>query len=417
MGMLKAFARHSVNLSGQVFKKLFRIVKTNQVFKGPYIEEFEKIFAHYIGVKYAIGVSSARLGLYLVLKALGFNSGDEIIIPSYTFPVMPIVVRLCGLKPVFIDVQQDTYNIDTSLIEENIAEKTRAILATHLFGQPCKITRIVEIARRNNLKVIEDCAHAMGAEYKYRKVGSFGDAGIFSFGMGKNMPCFGGGMITTKDYSLFKKIKVLINDYSYPNRLSLWKNIFITSLLYFLTKQKIFPYTLYPIIRLLNLVNPGFLDGKLEEKVELFSEFPLQYQTRLTNLQAAVGNIQISQIDMINEKMRKNAEIFNEQFKGIKNIKISSMDMNTERVYTYYRIQVENPGLFRKRLLQRGIDTQKDDMSACSRLKIFTDSKNVCPISEKLPFRSIEIPNNPSLKEKDILYIITQIRNISSEML
>ena len=134
--MWKAYPRHSVNLSAGCYSAVMRVLIHRKVLQGPQVEAFERHFADYIGVRHALGVSSGRAALYVALRALRFREGDEIIMPAYTFHIVPLVIKACGLKPVFVDVLPDTYNMDVSLVEKKITPKTKGILPTHMYGQP-----------------------------------------------------------------------------------------------------------------------------------------------------------------------------------------------------------------------------------------------------------------------------------------
>jgi dTDP-4-amino-4,6-dideoxygalactose transaminase len=166
---------------------------------GPEVEEFYRQFGQWLGVPHVFGASSGRSAFQLALEALGLEKGAEIIFPIFTFPVMPMVAQMLGYKPVFCDVNPQTYNAGPEHIEPKITAKTGAILATHLFGQPCPIREVAALARRRKLRLMEDCAHACGVRVGGKQVGTFGDIGVFSFAEGKNMPCFGGGAIATAD--------------------------------------------------------------------------------------------------------------------------------------------------------------------------------------------------------------------------
>ncbi len=238
--MFRAYPRHSVNLSLGCYSALFSAVLRGKVLQGPEVEQFEQAFAKYIGVRHAIGVSSGRAALYMALKAMGFQEGDEIIMPIYTFHIVPLVIRACGVKPVFVDVDPDTYNLNPSFIEQYITPKTKAISATHMYGQPCDLEPILTIAEKHGLNVLEDCAHALGAEYKGKKVGSFGDMGLFTFAMAKNMPCFGGGMMTINDTDLYQRLLQMVKTPGSSRRKSLWKEVIGTTVNYTATLPSIF---------------------------------------------------------------------------------------------------------------------------------------------------------------------------------
>lgn len=407
--MIKAFPRHTIRLSDDILSFIWDIVRKRQVFKGLHIREFEDEFSRYNEAKYALGVSSGRVGLYLAIKALNFKKDCEILLSSYNFHEVPIVVRVCGLKPVFVDVYPQTFNIDVSQIKKHISKRTKAILVTHIFGQPCDMNSIMNLAREYDLKIIEDCAHACGAEYKGQKVGTLGDVGIFSFGMGKNMPCFGGGAIMTNSDAVWEKINVLCKRHTYPSKAHLSKILLTYLINHFSTRKRVFLYTIYPILRILDLFNITLSSYK-EEKITLSNKFSAQYQKKIINLQAAIGLKQLGTLDATNRKLRGNALIYNAMLRDIKGIQIPIERPGVKHNYLYYYILVRNREAFRKNLLKKGIDTEKNNLSACPNLKIFNDYQSVCPVSQRLSRDSVELPNNIDLTKNDIHYIAGCVR-------
>lgn len=404
--MPRAIPRHSVSLSPEVFRTMLKTVASGQALDGPDLRQFEERFAQYIGAKRAIGISSARAGLYIALRALGLEPGDEVILASYNFHVIPLIIRAAGLRPVFVDVDPGTYNIDISLVKKNISPKSRAVIATHLFGQPCDMGPLLDTAERHELKVIEDCAHSLGAEYEGRKVGSFGDIGLFSFGPGKNMPCFGGGMITANDDNISERVRGEVKDHS--GKFDLMKRILITSLFYLITNPGLFPYLLYPFIRIVDRMSSDFADRSMEENIALPFKVPRPF--RLTNLQAAVGLGQLNRLDGINARLIRNAGLFDQELGTVKNIRIPEVHPRVKHIYLYYRVLEEDAKMFRRKLLRKGIDTKRDDMSNCAGLDVFAPCRTDCPVAERLPARSIGIPNTAFLREADILRIAECIR-------
>ncbi|RPI65760.1 MAG: DegT/DnrJ/EryC1/StrS family aminotransferase [Ignavibacteriales bacterium] len=179
---------------------------------GQNVENFEKEFAAYTGSKLCIGVASGLDALLLSLKVFEFKSGDEIIVPSNTYIATILSILHAGLKPVLVEPDITTYNIDPSLIEEKISSRTRAIMIVHLYGKSCNMDPILEICRKNNLRLIEDCAQSHGAKYKNKTTGTFGELGAFSFYPTKNLGALGdGGAVTTDDPVLAEKIRTLRN--------------------------------------------------------------------------------------------------------------------------------------------------------------------------------------------------------------
>ena len=196
-----------------------RVFTRSWYIEGEEDEAFEKAFAEYCDSKYCVGVGNGLDALFLALKALGVGAGDEVIVPSNTYIATALAVTYVGATPVFVEPDIRTFNIDPSRIEEAITDKTKAIMPVHLYGQPCDMDPIMEIAKKYGLFVVEDCAQAHGATYKGKVIGSFGDAAGFSFYPGKNLGALGdAGATVTNDEELAKKVRALGNygsDYKY----------------------------------------------------------------------------------------------------------------------------------------------------------------------------------------------------------
>ncbi len=186
------------------------VLKSGRYIGGTAVTDFEQQFANYIGVSECVGCNSGTDALYLALRALNIGQGDEVITTSFTFIATAEVITRVGAKPVFIDIDHDTFNLDLNLIEAAITERTKAIIPVHLFGQPIDMTRLMAIANQYNLYVIEDCAQAIGAEWHNQKVGSIGHIGCFSFFPTKNLgACGDAGALTTNDQDLAAQVKLL----------------------------------------------------------------------------------------------------------------------------------------------------------------------------------------------------------------
>jgi len=402
-----------VNISWTSFGDIVRTVLTGTMVKGPQQKIFEESFARYMGVKHAIGVFGGRAGIFLALKSLDLEPGSEVILPSYTFHIVPLVVEACGLKPVFVDVRADTYNLDVSLLESRITSRTRAVMVAHFYGQAAEMEPLLTLAAKYKLKVIEDCAHACGGEYKDKKLGSLGDIGIFSFALAKNMPCFGGGMITTNSDTLSGTIRSLMDslpkDAASP-RVPLWKSVIKTSFKYLCTRPFVFSFLIYPAMRFLAARASSTLDTEPGMETISEKEKAVIFLYRLTNLQSAVGLRQLSRLDTLNEKARKNALIYNRELKGLPWMQLPVSLPEAKHCYLYYRVLVEKREDFRQAMLRKGIDTAPDDMSDCSSLPLFSDQAGCCPVAEKLPRRMVELPNNQYLTEKDLMRIIGAVK-------
>ncbi|MBS1917398.1 MAG: DegT/DnrJ/EryC1/StrS family aminotransferase [Bacteroidetes bacterium] len=196
----------------EIFEAFEKVYEKTAFSGGPFVEEFEKAFANFCGVKYAVGLNNGTTALHLAMLALGIGAGDEVIIPANTFIATAWGVSHAGATPVFVDCNKDTWEIDITKIEEKITPKTKAVIGVHLYGQPFDIDGVAAICKKHNLKFIEDAAQAQGARYKGKSIGGFGEMACFSFYPGKNLGAAGeAGGITTNSESYANHIKSLRN--------------------------------------------------------------------------------------------------------------------------------------------------------------------------------------------------------------
>lgn len=204
--------RQHAYLKDQITEAIARVMDDTAFSGGPYVDEFEKLFGRFCGTHHAAGVGSGTDALHLVMRALDIGPGDEVILPANTFIATAWGISYVGAKPVFVDCDPDTWNIDPSKIEEKVTARTKAVIGVHLYGQPFDIDGVKAACRRHGLKLVEDCAQAQGALYKGAKVGGFGEAGCFSFYPGKNLGAYGeAGGITTNDPALDARVRALRN--------------------------------------------------------------------------------------------------------------------------------------------------------------------------------------------------------------
>ena len=204
--------RQYKQIQDEVEKNVLDVLRSGSYILGKYNKELEAKMQEYIGVKHCVTLNSGTDALHLALRALDIGKGDEVITVAFTFVATTEAIGIVGATPVFVDIDNDTFDIDPKLIEEKITPKTKAIIPVHLYGQPCQMDVICDIAKRYNLYVIEDCAQAIGAKFKGQTVGSFGDIGCFSFYPTKNLGAMGdGGMISTNSEYLKNRIIALRN--------------------------------------------------------------------------------------------------------------------------------------------------------------------------------------------------------------
>jgi dTDP-4-amino-4,6-dideoxygalactose transaminase len=374
-------------------KAVSEVLSSASYIMGKDVIEFEKEFADYVGVKHAISVGNGTDALVLALMACGIGQGDEVITTPFTFFSTAESISSIGATPVFVDVEKDTYNIDPLKIEEKITSKTKAIMPVHIFGQSAKMDEIMEIAKKHNLKVIEDAAQAVGAEYKEKKVGAIGDVGCFSFFPTKNLGCAGdGGIITTSDDNIATIARALRTHGSGENGQ-----------------------------RAYNLLNNINEEVKTSEGHDDTVYNPLKYynyligfNTRLDTIQAAILRIKLSHIENWNEKRRENAKMYDKKLKDTALTLPVTID-ESKSVYNMYVVQSENREEMINKLKEKGISTGVYYPVPMHLQKVYKElgyKEGDMPVAEYLSHRTFAIPIFPELKPEEKEYIIDTVKKI-----
>ena len=337
-----------------------RVYTRSWYIEGVEDEEFEKAFAEYCDSSYCVGVGNGLDALFLALKALGIHAGDEVIVPSNTYIATALAVTYTGAIPVFVEPDIRTFNINPPLIEAAITEHTKAIIPVHLYGQACDMDPIMEIAKRHNLYVVEDCAQAHGATYKGKKIGSFGDAAGFSFYPGKNLGALGdAGATVTNNEELAKKVRALGNygsDYKYHH----------------------------------------IYQGN---------------NSRLDELQAAFLSAKLPRLDKVNENRRATAAKY---LAGIENpeVILPFVPAYTNPVWHIFGIRCKRRDELEKFLNESGIATNKHYPIPMHLQECYKDlgfKKGDYPIAEEISETELSIPMYYGMTNEEVQYVIDRI--------
>jgi dTDP-4-amino-4,6-dideoxygalactose transaminase len=372
MTLIGTVPRRCVNLPPGAFRLLVRNIVGKTVQTGPAMKEFADRFGNWLGVPYVFGASEGRSAFQLALEALGLEKGKEILFPMFTFPVIPMAAKLLGYKPVFCDVDPNTFNAGPEHIAPRITENTGAVLATHIFGQPCPIREIASLVKGRGIRLLEDCAHACGVKVNGRQAGTFGDVGIFSFAEGKNMPCFGGGAIATADIEIAERAKAILGDAPIPQTGSIVSKAFSICAKWLLTRPLLFGLTAYPILRMKLALGKPLMDSAVGD--DLLEAFARSHPrtVRMANLQADLGLLQLRHIDAFNEGARRNARVLTESLGHVPDVRPPRV-LREDHVYVYYPLTVtpDRRDDLRAFLLRHGVDTKRTDMSDCTALECF----------------------------------------------
>lgn len=341
---------------------------------GSYIQRFEQEFAKFQEVKYAVTTTSGTASLHLALAALGIGKGDEVILPDHTMFACAAAIIYTGAKPIPVDVERTTWNIDVSLVEKKITKKTRAIMPVHIYGHPVDMTPLLRLAKKYKLFVIEDAAESCGGEYKGKKVGSLGDISCFSFYANKIITTGEGGMVTTNNKKLAQKARALKDLAHSP------------------------------------------------KKRFLHTEVGFNY--RMTNMQAALGVAQLEEIKTFIEKKRWMANLYNLRLKNIEGLTLPIERPWAKNVYWMYAVLVEDSfGIQRdelqKRLKEKGIDTRTFFVPIHQQpalKKLGFKEKNSYPVSEEISKKGLYLPSGLAITEEQIKTVCKAIAKIKKSI-
>jgi len=362
-------------------KEVLDTLRSGWISTGPKTQKFEEAAVDYLGAKFACAVNSCTAALHLSLVAAGIKENDEVITSPFTFAATGHVICYQKARPVLVDIKKDTFNIDPKKIEERITDKTKAIIPVHYSGQPCDMDEIAKIAEEHNLVVIEDAAHAIGAEYKDKKIGTISPLTCFSFYATKNITTSEGGMAATNNEEYADKIK----------RISLfgidkdaWKRYSKTG--------------------------SWFYDVKF-----------LGYKYNMTDLQASLGLHQLKRIESFLKTRERYAQIYNKELGSLNEIETPFVKKDIKHARHLYPILIKpdsiniNRDQFIEELKRYNIGTsvQFIPLHLHSYYKDkFEFNKGEFPITEDIYERIINIPISPKIKEEDIMYIINAIKEI-----
>lgn len=359
---------------------VIEVLRSDYITTGPKIDELEKKIADYTEAKYAVAVSNGTAALHAACFAEGIGPGDEVITSPMTFAASANCALYMGAKPVFADIDPRTYNIDPKEIERKITDKTKAIIPVHFTGQPCEMDEIMKIAQKNNLVVIEDGAHALGAVYKNCRIGALGSMTTFSFHPVKHITTGEGGAITTNDRVLYEKLLM---------------------------------FRTHGITRDMDKMQKN-------EGPWFYEQQALGFNYRITDIQAALGISQLNKLDGFLEKRRSYAELYSRLLDGIKGVTVPFQAENSNSAWHLYVIKLDigSLGLSRREIFEElrkrniGVNVHYIPVYYHPYYKALGYEKGLCPVAEELYEGIITLPLYPSMETEDIHYIVDNLSDI-----
>ena len=346
-------------LGAEEQKAVADVIASGMIASGPRVAEFEAAFAKYVGAKHAIATSNATTGLHASLVGLGVAPGDEVILPAFTFIATANAVLFAGGKPVFVDVDPATFNMDPALLKKAITPKTKAIMPVHLFGQPADMQAIADATHGHDIKILGDAAQAHGAAIGARKIGTFGHAECFSFYPTKNMTTGEGGMITTDDAEIAERIRSFVNH------------------------------------------------GRSKSELGTYDHVRIGHNFRLTDIGAAIGLEQLKKLDGWNQQRAANAAKLSEGLAHADGVTVPHVRRGVAHVFHQYTVRVPSRDAFLAKLkaaaIGYGIYYPKP-LHAYPHLTQF--AKHATPEADKAAREVVSLPVHPSVSEDDLRRIV-----------
>lgn len=359
--MIKFLDLHKINqrFKSEIDLAIREVLESGWYLLGEKNKAFEENFAKYCETKFSIGCANGLDALHLAIRAYDFPKDSEIIVPANTYIASILAISNCGLKPILVEPNLETYNIDADLIEAKITEKTKAIVVVHLYGQAAEMEKIWELAKKYNLKIIEDCAQAHGAIYQGKKVGNLGDIGCFSFYPGKNLGALGdGGCITTNDEEMATKIRAIANYGSLIKYENIYKGL----------------------------------------------------NSRLDEIQAAILDLKLQFLDTDNQQRREIAKIYRENIKNEKII-LPKPHEEESHVWHLFVIRTKDRDKLQEYLKIKGIQTLIHYPIPPHKQNAYKEWNNLSfPITEKIHKEVLSLPISPVMNKEEAFYIV-QILN------
>jgi len=342
------------SLKGNERKYVNDCIDTNWLtWQGKYVREFEKSFAEYLGSEYASSTCNATVALHLALLALGIGVDDEVIVPTLTYIASVNSIVYCGATPVFCDVSPVTWQADPEDIRRRITNKTKAIMAVHVYGHPCDMDELTQIAAEYNLSIVEDCAESFGSQYKGKKTGTIGDVGVFSFFGNKTITTGEGGMVVTNNKTLIDRVNL-------------------------------------------------FKGQGLAQHREYWHEV-IGFNYRMTNIAAAIGLAQLERADELIAKKRQIAGWYLEQLNDLP-LEFHRETGDVMHTYWMFTILTHNPGLrnkLREYLKENGVET-RPVFHPVHTMPMYNDDFQQLKVAESIGWRGINLPSYPDLSHDDV---------------
>jgi perosamine synthetase len=413
--MLTAISRYGARVLPNTGQLIAGCRARGELIEGPHVAAFEAAFARRAGLDapQAIATSYGRMAFFYILRALALPPGSEIVVPALTFWVVPELARVAGLRVVFADVDPTTFTLDPTAFERAITPATRAVVPTHLYGLPCDMDAIMAIAARHGIRVIEDCAHALGATFRGRAVGTFGDAAFFSFQTLKPLNCYGGGMAISRDPTIASRVRAHAESEPWPDVERVDNRLLVGRLQRTFTRPRVFTVSAFPILWLSSLVGAS-PDVYLWEKIRRLDPMPGAYRERFPDVQAAIGLEALKRLDEWTAATRRHAKVMDDALGDLPGIEIPRVPPDRTHVYYQYCVHGPRRDELVVRCVRRGVDVETLHVDVCSELDLFA-GELVVPRGAPGARRAagaVQVPVYSALTDEQVQRVARVVRDV-----
>jgi dTDP-4-amino-4,6-dideoxygalactose transaminase len=406
--MLTAVSRYGPRVIPNTIQVIADLEQRGQLIEGPHVAAFEEAFAARLGGVRAVSTSYGRMAFYYILKALAFPPGSEIVMPALTFWVMPEIARQVGLTPVFADIDPSTFNLTAASVERVLTPRTVAVVPTHLWGLPCDMDAIGSLASRHGLIVIEDCAHALGADYRGRPVGTLGDAAIFSFQTLKPLNAYGGGMAVARDSSVAARVADMAAAEPPPSTKRVKDRLWQGRVFRLATRPDVFTWTLFPLLYVGTRLHWS-IDMYFWEAIRPLDPLPEDYRERFSNVQAAIALEGLALLDAWTAERQRHAHRMSVMLGRVPGVRVPVVPADRTHMFYQYCTYVPVRDAVVAACLRRGVDLETLHVDTCSELELFGARRAPTP-GAKEAARTIQIPIYESLTDEQLDRVATVVR-------
>jgi perosamine synthetase len=413
--MLTAISRYGARVLPNTEQLIAACRAGGGLVQGPNVAAFEAAFARRAGLDppQAVATSYGRMAFFYILQALGLPAGSEIVVPALTFWVVPELARVAGLRVVFADVDPATFTLDPTAFERAVTPATRAVVPTHLYGLPCDMNAIMAIADRHDIRVIEDCAHALGATFRGKAVGTFGDAAFFSFQTLKPLNCYGGGMAISRDGGLAGRVRARAQTEPWPDVRRVEQRLLVGRLQRIFIRPRVFSVSAFPVLWVSSLAGAS-PDVYLWEKIRPLDPLPGAYTERFPDVQAAIGLEALKRLDEWTALTQRHAKMMDEALGDVQGIEIPRVPPHCTHVYYQYCVYAPQRDELVVRCVRRGVDIETLHVDVCSELDLFAGERVVPPGAPgaRRAAGAVQIPVYSALTDEQVQRVARVVRDV-----